>query len=275
MSEFNSLDLSNDEQMSAVDSSSNYDAFTLGETEADDSQPEAVDQVEVAEGKQSREDNHIAKAARQKAEREAKAAIERAKAEAKAEYNQLLQNSGVKNPYTEKSFKSIEEFQEYGQRIKEAEQKERAEEEGKTLAEIQQEDADKEYLAKKRQEDSERANNEKVQEMANTRAKEDLAEFAERYPDIDVSNVITNEAFKKFAGTRLGVEPLADLYDDFTELVGEAEKNGRLKDTRGNRSTGSGNQGGVRLSASQQRDLEEWNRQYPELKMTPREFLSN
>jgi len=268
MSELNSLETPNDEQMSAVDPSSNYDAFTLGE--ADDSQPEAVDQDEVGEAKQSREDNHAAKAARQRAEREAKAEIEKARREAKAEFNNLLKNSGVKNPYTEKNFESIEEFTEYGQKLKEAEQRERAEEEGKTLAEIQQEDADKEYLARKRQEDSEKADKEKADE----RVKEDLAELTERYPDVDVSNLLTNDSFLKFAGTRLGHEPLADLYSDFVDLVGTAEKNGRLKDTRGSRSTGSGDQGGVRLSAGQQRALEEWNRNYPELKMTPKEFLN-
>jgi len=271
----NSLEVTNDEQLDVVDQAPSQNEFALVEDSHDD-QPEIVDQeVEEPERakKQSREDNHAAKAARLQAERAAKAEIEKAKQEAYAEFENKLKASGVKNPYTDENFKSFDEFLEYGRKVTEAEQRDRAESEGKTIEEIQQEDADKEYLAKKRQEDSERATQEEENNNRQAFLKADIADFMERYPEVDIANLVVNKSFLKFAGSRFEKEPLADLYTDFADLVGEAEANGRAKDTRGARSTGSGSDAGVVLTAAQKRDLEDWNRKNPDMKMTPKEFL--
>jgi len=274
----NSLVTSNDEQLGVVDQAESHDDFKM--VEISDDQPETVDQEVVGEAeepeakKQTREDNHAAAAARRQAERAAKADIERAKKEALAEFENELKASGVKNPYTEKAFESLEEFKAYGNKVKEAEQRERAENEGKTLEEIQQEDADKAYLAQKRQEDSAKADREKEESSRQAFIKADIEDFVEKYPEVDLSNLVTNKSFIKFAGSRFEREPLADLYADYAELVGEAEANGRAKDSRGARSTGSGSDAGTVLTAAQKRDLEAWNRSNPDMKMTPKEFLS-
>lgn len=279
MSDLNSLDTPNDEQTEVVDQSTSYSDFRMVE-DTHDSQPDIVDQEveeaeEVAEEPkpQTKADNHAAKAARLKAERAARAEIDRAKESARSEMDEQIRNSGAINPYTNKPFENMNEFLEYGKKVKEADQKQRAEDEGKSVEDIIQEDNDKEYIRKKRQEDSA---NEKAQKEKSERdefIREDLNQFKERYPDVDMDSLITNQNFVRFVGSRFGSEPIADLYADFVDLIGEAEKNGRLKETRGNRSTGSGSDGGSRLSAAQQRDLEAWNRHFPDMKMTPKEFL--
>lgn len=103
----------------------------------------------------------------------------------------------------------------------------------------------------------------------------DFAEFREIHPDVDCGKLVHNEAFLKFCGSRLGKEPMSELYDDFTEIVGGAEKAGSAKaGTKKERATGSGS-GTVEgsLTASQQKALDEWNQRNPRMKMTAKEFL--
>ena len=66
------------------------------------------------------------------------------------------------------------------------------------------------------------------------------------------------------------------LYADWQELVGEdaAAKAVEKSAKKAERSTGAGG-GGVSdgLTAAQQRELDEWNRSYPQMKMTAKEFF--
>ena len=100
-----------------------------------------------------------------------------------------------------------------------------------------------------------------------------MAEAVQNYPDVDVVKLDGNDNFRKFCGTRYGKEPLADLYTDYLSLVDVSEKAGAAKrDTRSERSTGSGSDGGARLTAQQQRDIKEWRDRFPYMDMSPAEF---
>jgi len=270
MSEDYNSEVTNDEQIDVVDQSESQDDFALIPEEesegTDDGQAEVVDQP------QSREDNHIARQARLKAERELS---EKAQRMATEEADRRIRESGAVNPYTDRPFESLKEFEDYGRKVKEAEQRERAENEGKTLDEVVQEDADREYIRKKKAEESEAAERAEKKREREQFFREDLENFQERYPDVDVEKLDSNKKFRKFVGSRYGREPLAELYEDYIDLVSEAEKNGIAKaTTRSNRSTGTGESGGQTLTAQQKKDLDTWNRNNPDMKMTAKEFMT-
>ena len=104
----------------------------------------------------------------------------------------------------------------------------------------------------------------------------DYEEFVRRFPQVDVAALDGNPIFRRFCGSRYGKESLADLYEDFlavTAAIREAAE-ARLG-SRSARTTGSG--GGhadKSLTAAEQRELDEWNRANPGMKMTAKEFLS-
>ncbi len=105
-------------------------------------------------------------------------------------------------------------------------------------------------------------------------AMRDLDEFLARHADVDVEKLMGNTRFIRFCGSRMGKEPLAALYDDFTALVSEAGAAAveRLRD-RSLRSTGGGIAGGAQLSPAQKYVLDAWNAEHPEMAMTAKEFL--
>lgn len=287
MADFNSIEeiSSNGEQVEVVEPQGNsLDDFKL----VDDGQAGAVDlqgedgtgesAAEAESGsahqKQTREDNAAARMARLAAERESKKKIEEAKAEARNEINARIVASGAINPYTNKPFESIDEFEEYGRKVKEAELKEEARKTGKTVEQLTQEKEDAEYIRKKRHEDAEAKKIGEEKQRQSDFFRNDLISFVEKYPDVDVESLDNNPSFRRFCGSRYGKEPLTTLYEDFTSLVGNAKaaaiaKNADYQD----RSTGSGQTGGIVLSTEQRESLDRWNRENPEMKMTPKEFL--
>ena len=103
----------------------------------------------------------------------------------------------------------------------------------------------------------------------------DLQEFMEKHPEVDLLKLEENPSFRRFCGSRYGVESLAALYEDYREIVGDAEKAARAAvQNRSRRSTGSGGAGsGDILTAMQRARLEAWNRANPDMKMSAREFL--
>lgn len=104
------------------------------------------------------------------------------------------------------------------------------------------------------------------------RLRQDKAEFEKEFPDVDLLALERNAAFRRFCGSRLYKESVADLYRDYLALTGELR---RSAETRRERSTGSGSgQSSGGLTPAEQRALEEWNRTYPGMKMTAREFKS-
>ena len=106
-------------------------------------------------------------------------------------------------------------------------------------------------------------------------AMRDLDEFLARHADVDVEKLENNPSFRRFAGSRFGREPLSALYEDFCGLVSEAGRSGAEKAvSRASRSTGAGSSGGAALTPTQQRELDRWNAENPDMVMTAKEFLS-
>ena len=105
-------------------------------------------------------------------------------------------------------------------------------------------------------------------------AARDLQDFVERYGDVNVNDLMMNGSFCRFCGSRLGSEPLAQLYEDYLAVTGDAGTAALTRAmSRRSRSTGGGTAQGRVLTPEQRRELERWNEENPELAMTAREFL--
>ena len=104
----------------------------------------------------------------------------------------------------------------------------------------------------------------------------DAAEFSRRFPDVDLSRLDGDGAFRRFCGSRYGREPIAELYEDYLALAGSVREAARSSaESKTRRATGSGGgSGGENLTSAQQRSLDEWNRAFPDMKMTAKEYLS-
>ena len=105
---------------------------------------------------------------------------------------------------------------------------------------------------------------------------EDVKDFIRRFPDVDFGKVTADPTFLRFCGSRFGREPLGDLFEDFKAVAEAAGSAARASmESKSRRTTGAGSTGtGRGLTVSQQRELDEWNRTYPGMKMTAKEFLS-
>lgn len=104
----------------------------------------------------------------------------------------------------------------------------------------------------------------------------DIENFKQIFPNVRLDKLVATPAFLGFGKYRFGVEPFADIYKDYSEFV-KAIENAALakRASRNERSTGGGQSTPYTgLTREQSEQLELWNKAYPHLKMTPREFLS-
>lgn len=77
--------------------------------------------------------------------------------------------------------------------------------------------------------------------------RQEIAEFAEKYPEVQMQDLLSNDKFVKFAGKRVGKESLSDIYADYlsftseydTEAQRKAEQKYREKSARKKASPGS------------------------------------
>ena len=110
------------------------------------------------------------------------------------------------------------------------------------------------------------------QDEERRRLNEDAREFQEKFPEVNLWELEQDGRFRRFCGSRLYKESAAELYGAYLEFCREAEENAAHREnSRRSRSTGSGKAAGG-LSHSQKRELEEWNRAFPGMKMTAGEF---
>ena len=54
-------------------------------------------------------------------------------------------------------------------------------------------------------------------------ASRDLADFMSRHGDVDVGKLMDDPLFLRFSGSRLGREPMANLYEDFISVMSGGE----------------------------------------------------
>ena len=101
-------------------------------------------------------------------------------------------------------------------------------------------------------------------------------EFVEKHQDVDIDELIKDKKFLKYAKKHTG--ELTEIYEDYAELMEETSQSvvDRFKRSE-SRSTGGGKNtpasGSTKLDSSQQKTLDDWNKRYPHMKMTPQEFL--
>ena len=69
-----------------------------------------------------------------------------------------------------------------------------------------------------------------AQEEADRR--HEIAEFTEKYPDVDMQSILANERFVKFAGKRVGKESLSDIYADYLSFTSEYDAEAERKATQ-------------------------------------------
>lgn len=240
---------------------------------------EADDAAENAEGAESSEapeqsrqtqaDNRRYQAARHAGEQ---AGYERAM----EEVNRRISRAGMRDPGTGETIRDIDGLENYSRVFRAQQIQARAKAEGRSVAEITAEEEDRDYIREARQERDAKKKQEAEEEKLQRWIAQDAAAFAEAYPDVDLAKLDENKAFRRFCGSRYGREPLADLYGDWLDIAKEAQLGAVAKsESKATRSTGAGGgSGSETMTAAQQRALDEWNRSYPNMKMTAKEFLS-
>ncbi|MBR3850076.1 MAG: hypothetical protein IKM36_06275 [Oscillospiraceae bacterium] len=219
--------------------------------------------------KQTREENAAIRAARLKASKDAReAALREADAEIAA--------AGIENPYTKKPFSSMKEFKEYAAQVKRARLEEEADRTGRTVEELEEDAENRAFLSRLRKQIQWQEMGEFAQGEESFVSR-DLRDFVEKHPEMNSPEKLealeNNKAFRRFCGSRFGKEPLAELYEAFQDLVGTSGAAAVAKAaSKNDRSTGGGSSGGVTLTPSQKRELDEWNRANPDMPMTERDF---
>ena len=225
---------------------------------------------EAAEpAKQSREDNARFQAARKAGEAAGfKKAQER--------YSAAVAKLGLTDPDGGGAIDSLDVLETYADKTRTERLKKAAAESGRTVEELEEEEDAKQVVRKQKRERAEKEKAEAEAKRQSDWVAQDAAAFLRDHPDVDISKLDANEKFRRFCGSRYGREPLSELYADWQELVGEdaAAKAVEKSAKKAERSTGAGG-GGVSdgLTAAQQRELDEWNRNYPQMKMTAKEFF--
>lgn len=262
-------------QESVVGSYQNAD-FTLVDNVGGDgeggetlSEPDGAGQA-VAQ-QQTREENAAIRAARIRARREAAA-------EERARLDEEIAELGIENPYNgNKPFANLNEMREYSEQFRQAKLQAEANRTGRSVQDLSEDAANREYIRRKRREEAEQAAAQAQAEAQRQFFADDVRDFMEKYPQFDAKQLDAlenNKQFRQFCGSRFGREPLAQLYGDYIAIVGGAGEAAIAKAAgKAARSTGGGTAGGAVLSPSQKVALDKWNEEHPEMAMTPKEFL--
>jgi len=235
-----------------------------------EAEPKTEEPEVKARPEQSREENAAIRAARLRARREAETEAQRAAEE-------RFTRAGIVNPQTGKPFGSLKEWEDYASAVKREQRAEEAKKTGRSVEELEEDEANRAFLTRMRKEAEQRQRAEQTRAERRAFLEQDALDFVAKYPQMGVQEVAKLEqdkAFRRFCGSRFGREPLGNLYADYLALVGGAGKAAVAKAaTKTARSTGSGAAGGVTLSPTQKSALDAWNAEYPEMAMTAKEFL--
>lgn len=240
------------------------------ETGAEAEETAGEKKQEAAEpARQSREDNARFQAARKAGE---SAGFRRAE----ERYQNALAKLGLSDPDCGGAIDSLDVLESYADKARAARLKKAAAESGRTVQDLEEEEDAKEVVRQKKRERDEKEKAEAEAKRRRDWVAQDAAAFLRENPEVDLAKLDANAKFRRFCGSRYGREPLSELYADWKELVGEeaAAKAVEKSAAKAERSTGAGGGGAsAGLTAAQQRELDEWNREFPHLKMTAKDFL--
>ena len=229
----------------------------------------AKSSASAGQNRQTHEENARYQAARHQGDR---AGYDRAR----AELNQRIAAMGMRNAQSGTVISTIEDLEAYGKSVRRTQLEAKAKQTGRTVDELEEEEDNKAFVTRQRQKEEKERTEKAEEEKRKAWIADDAAKFAADFPDVDILSLDGNKAFRRFCGSRYGREPLSDLYADYMEITGGAAAAASAKaQSKSARATGSGSGSGAEtLTAEQQRSLDEWNRAYPQLKMTAKEFLS-
>lgn len=178
--------------MEFTDTGANEDEAADHPTAEEDDEPaEAVE--EVAEGKSKMQ-------AEKRREREAKEEAIRKRIEQESYRKGIVDAVGGVNPYTHEEIKDEADIDEYLLMRK-------LEKEGKDPIEDYASAVKGEKRAKAKEAEAEKNRKAEVQE------------FAERFPNVDMTALLQDQRFGKFAGKRVQNESLANVYADYLEFT--------------------------------------------------------
>lgn len=157
-------------------------------------------------------------AARSAAEREREKNREHARRRREAEKANLIRETREKailealdgrNPYTGEDMRDSADVEEY-----------------LAMKEIEKSGGDpiSDYskYRKQKERDARRAEEERLRTEAWYR--DDRAAFVAKYPSVDLEALIADDGFRRYAKGKVGEVPLAEIYEDFTDLVGKYEE---------------------------------------------------
>ena len=206
------------EEREEVESEKEEDGMEFTETGANEDEaadhPTAEENDEPAEAVEEVAENKSASQAEKRREREAKEQAIREKIERESYRKGIVDAVGGVNPYTGEKIQDEADIDEYLLMTK-------LEKEGK--------DPIEDYAAAVKGEKREKAEKAK----AESKRVEELTEFAEKYPNVDVAALLQDAKFGKFAGKRVQHESLANVYADYLEFTGnesaEIEKKAVVK----------------------------------------------
>lgn len=102
----------------------------------------------------------------------------------------------------------------------------------------------------------------------------EMFSLSQAYPEVELKALLKDRKFKEFADKRAG--PLIERYRDYRAFVNGVEEEAlRRMEKKTERSMSgpvAGGDGNYGLTGAEQSSLAQWNKRYPELKMTPKEW---
>ena len=187
---------------------------TTEETTVEDSETSETE-VEETQPKQSESDNRAARLARKQAEKEAEAKIEKIRKEA---YEQGLKQGkidgfiGKQNPYTGKIIQDEIDVQEYQDMFE---------------LDSQGKDPLKDYRELQKHKAREDAKKQlKIDEELKQKQwyENDAKAFTDKYGDDKLQELMKDADFDMFATGKIGVQPLAQIYENYTAFINKYKK---------------------------------------------------
>ena len=164
--------------------------------------------------------------AQQSAEENAKYARERRKAEEAKRLKEaqettriqtIIDVTGGKNPYTGEAINDAHDVDEY-----------------LLMKRIEKEGGDPvaDYAKAKVKADREAAQKAQAEREAAEKRSKDITEFREKYPDVNIEQLVNDDAFSDYAEGKVGTKPLADIYAGYLKLTGKANAEGKKEVAR-------------------------------------------
>jgi hypothetical protein len=204
MDENEMLEAEEYEEVEEVESEQEEDGMEFTDTGANEDEaadhPTAEENDETAEAVEEVAENKSASQAEKRREREAKEQAIREKIERESYRKGIVDAVGGVNPYTGEKIQDEADVDEYLLMKK-------LDKEGKDPIEDYASAVKGERRAKAKEAEAEKNRKAEVQE------------FAERFPDVDITALLQDTRFGKFAGKRVQNESLANVYADYLEFT--------------------------------------------------------